>query len=61
VYACGQLFFRVRDALPTAKYFETRDELIREIIKNPVRQATILIKASRGMGFERVMDVLPND
>ncbi len=38
--------------------FETFDELKKELGSNPPKNATILIKASRGMALERILDIL---
>lgn len=58
VYLCGLLMKSASQAMPQALYFETRDLLIDHLQKNPVENATILIKASRGMGLEKCVDVL---
>lgn len=58
VYLCGQLMKWTADALPHAKYFETKEYLIDDLKKNPITNATILIKASRGMGLEKIVDYL---
>lgn len=58
VYLCGLLMKSASQAMPQALYFETRDLLIAHLQKNPVEKATILIKASRGMGLEKCVDVL---
>ncbi len=58
VYLCGLLMKSASQAMPQALYFETRDLLIAHLQKNPVENATILIKASRGMGLEKCVDVL---
>ena len=56
-FICGHLFFRVREAAPDAKFFQTRDELMHALQAQPLQHATVLIKASRGMGLEKVLDV----
>lgn len=58
VYLCGSLFASVLTDAPAAKHFATRDELIAELRKNPISASTVLVKASRGMGLEKVVDVL---
>ena len=58
VYLCGSLIRVALEVFPSAKYFTTRDELIQFLHKNPVRDATLLIKASRGMGLEKVVEAL---
>jgi UDP-N-acetylmuramoyl-tripeptide--D-alanyl-D-alanine ligase len=44
--------------LPAALYFEKKDELIEELKKNPLNNTTVLIKASRGIGLETVLDFI---
>jgi len=58
VYLCGRLIQAARETFPTAKYYSTREELILGLKERPIRNATILIKASRGMGLETVVDVI---
>jgi UDP-N-acetylmuramoyl-tripeptide--D-alanyl-D-alanine ligase len=60
VLLCGSLFLRVRDALPNGIFFETRDQLVEYLAQQAVDNTTILIKASRGMGLEKVVEALPN-
>jgi len=59
VYLCGPLFFGVRDALPAGWFFQTRDALIGHLLLHPPAQTTVLIKGSRGMGLEKILDALP--
>jgi UDP-N-acetylmuramoyl-tripeptide--D-alanyl-D-alanine ligase len=58
VYLCGSLFAAAASKIPFVKHFTTRDELISAIKKDPISSSTILLKASRGMGLEKVVDVL---
>jgi len=58
VYLCGMLMKSAFATMPQAHYFETRDLLIAHLQKNPIQNATILIKASRGMGLEKCVEVL---
>ena len=58
VYLCGLLMETAFKAMPSALYFETRDLLITHLQKNTIQNATILIKASRGMGLEKCVEVL---
>ncbi|NLL78553.1 MAG: UDP-N-acetylmuramoyl-tripeptide--D-alanyl-D-alanine ligase [Clostridiales bacterium] len=39
-------------------YFETREELLVELQKNPLNKTTVLVKASHGMGFDEVVRML---
>lgn len=58
VYLCGQLFKNALIELPQVKYFERKEELEEELKKSPITNATILVKASRGIGLESVVDFL---
>jgi UDP-N-acetylmuramoyl-tripeptide--D-alanyl-D-alanine ligase len=58
VYLCGSLMRAAVRELPSANYFEKKEDLLNELKKNPLLRATILIKASRGIGLESVVDVL---
>ena len=58
VYLCGSLFKAALREIPGAKYFPKKEELILELKQYPVREATILVKASRGIGLETIVDYL---
>lgn len=58
VYLCGSLFKSALHEIPHAKYFLKKDELIQELKQYPVTGSTILVKASRGIGLETIMDFL---
>lgn len=58
VYLCGQHFWQERAALPAGHFFESRQELEDHLRKHPPQHATILIKGSRSMGLEKILDVL---
>ncbi len=58
VYLCGNLFKAALHEIPYAKYFVTKDDLIRELKQFPVSNATVLVKASRGIGLETVVEYL---
>ncbi len=58
VYLCGKLIKAALQEMPTAYYFETRDLLLEHLKANPIQNATILIKASRGMGLEVCAEVI---
>jgi UDP-N-acetylmuramoyl-tripeptide--D-alanyl-D-alanine ligase len=58
VYLCGQLFKSALHEIPEAKYFVKKDELIQELKQFPVRNSTVLVKASRGIGLETIVDYL---
>ncbi|MBT1702617.1 UDP-N-acetylmuramoyl-tripeptide--D-alanyl-D-alanine ligase [Chryseosolibacter indicus] len=58
VYLCGALFKTALHEIPKAKYFAKKDELIDELKTFPIKDATILVKASRGIGLETIVDYL---
>ena len=58
IYLCGTLVSAAKDECPGARHFETRELLIDELKKNPITDSTILVKASRGMGLEGILDYL---
>lgn len=58
VYLCGKLMSDAKKEFPSALLFEKKDDLIGELKKNPITGSTILVKASRGIGLETVVDYL---
>ncbi len=58
VYLCGSLFKAALREIPTAKYFVKKDDLIAELKQFPLHNATILVKASRGIGLETIVEYL---
>jgi UDP-N-acetylmuramoyl-tripeptide--D-alanyl-D-alanine ligase len=58
VYLCGKLIKVAKEEFSDAKYFESKKLLLAELKKNPIKDAIVLVKASRGMGLEAVMDFL---
>lgn len=58
VYLCGTLFKAALREIPYAKYFTSKDELAEELKQHPPEGATILVKASRGIGLETLVDLL---
>jgi UDP-N-acetylmuramoyl-tripeptide--D-alanyl-D-alanine ligase len=58
VYLCGSLFKAALHEIPKAKYFTKKDELIEELKQFPIDDSTILVKASRGIGLETIVDYL---
>jgi UDP-N-acetylmuramoyl-tripeptide--D-alanyl-D-alanine ligase len=61
VLLCGVMIKEAMLELPSAKYFESKQNLIDYLQRSPIRNATILIKASRGMGLETLTEALPNN
>jgi UDP-N-acetylmuramoyl-tripeptide--D-alanyl-D-alanine ligase len=58
VYLCGKLFHSAMTEIPYAKYFETKAALMEELKLHPISDATILVKASRGIGLETIVEYL---
>lgn len=48
----------VKKDIQTVEYFGTREELEEELKKNPLKETTVLVKASHGMGFADVVKML---
>jgi UDP-N-acetylmuramoyl-tripeptide--D-alanyl-D-alanine ligase len=58
VYLCGKMMKIAQVEIPSAKQFGSREDLILELKANTFADATILVKASRGVGLEAVVDYL---
>lgn len=58
VYLCGSLFKSALHEIPEAKYFVKKEELVMELKQFPLTNTTVLVKASRGMGLETVVEFL---
>jgi UDP-N-acetylmuramoyl-tripeptide--D-alanyl-D-alanine ligase len=58
VYLCGKFMKAAVMEIPSAHYFENKDDLLKALQQNPVSNATILVKASRGIGLESVVEFL---
>lgn len=58
VYLCGNLMRVAQLEIPAAKQFGKKEDLIAELNKNTFNDATILVKASRGIGLESVIEYL---
>ena len=57
-FLVGSNFYRSNNKSSTIKQFENFQELETTLKDNPPINATILIKASRGMALERILDIL---
>jgi len=55
---CGELIKVAADSEPNSKYFPNTEHLISYLKLHPIKDATILIKASRGMALEKLVDYL---
>ena len=58
VLLCGQLMKFANEEYPAATLFENKALLAEELRKHPVDGSVILVKASRGMGLESLVDLL---
>ncbi len=58
VYLCGKLVSSAKVELPNALHFESKALLIEELKRSPISNSTILVKASRGIGLEAILDYL---
>lgn len=58
VLLCGELMRFAAKEFPKAKHFFKKEDLLAHLRQNPISQATVLVKASRGIGLESVMDVI---
>ena len=58
VYLCGTLFRVALGEIPFAKHFDKKEQLIEELKRKPITNSTVLVKASRGIGLESVVDYL---
>ncbi len=57
-YVVGGLMKSAREVNAAIKHVETKQELIELLAKQPITGATILVKASRGIGLETIVDSL---
>jgi UDP-N-acetylmuramoyl-tripeptide--D-alanyl-D-alanine ligase len=58
VYLCGTLIGAALQEFAPAKHFLTKEALLTALQQNPIQHATILVKASRGIGLESVVNVI---
>lgn len=58
VYLCGNLMKAAKEEIREAKLFPDKLSLINELTHTPLRNATILVKASRGVGLETILEFL---
>jgi UDP-N-acetylmuramoyl-tripeptide--D-alanyl-D-alanine ligase len=61
---CGKDFYQVKNPNDNTNtsistmFFETKPELHKWLVENPLSKGYILLKASRGIGLETILDVL---
>ncbi len=58
VLLCGPRMKQAHDACQQSTYFENRDQLAAYLKTNEISNSTILVKGSRGMGLEKVVELL---
>ncbi|MFN3405259.1 MAG: UDP-N-acetylmuramoyl-tripeptide--D-alanyl-D-alanine ligase [Cytophagaceae bacterium] len=58
VFLCGKQMEYTKAEIPTAKYFSAKQDLQAELSRKSFDNATILIKGSRGMGLETLLEVI---
>ncbi|MBS1951621.1 MAG: UDP-N-acetylmuramoyl-tripeptide--D-alanyl-D-alanine ligase [Cytophagales bacterium] len=58
IYLVGSLFKSAIPEIPFANYFKTKEELAAELKRTPITHSTILVKASRGIGLESIIEFL---
>jgi UDP-N-acetylmuramoyl-tripeptide--D-alanyl-D-alanine ligase len=58
VYLCGNLMKVAQLEIPSAKHYGSKEDLISALKQNIFSESTILIKASRGIGLEAIVDHL---
>ncbi len=57
VIFCGEKILPAKTANPNSTYFKKKEQLIDYLNTNPIDDGTILIKASRSLGLEKLVDV----
>ncbi len=58
VYLCGRLMQAAKGSHTASQLFEKKELLIEELKKHPIKDSTILVKASRGIGLESIVEYL---
>ena len=57
-FLLGNEFYKLQKQSITVLFFKTKNDLISEIIKSKIEEKNILIKGSRGMKMEEVLEVI---
>ena len=57
-FLLGNEFYKLQKQSITVLFFKTKNDLISEIIRNKIEEKNILIKGSRGMKMEEVLEVI---
>ena len=58
VFLCGKSMKWAKEECPSASHFESKNLLIEDLKTNPIKSSVILVKASRGIGLETLIDYL---
>jgi len=58
VYLCGVAIQAALETYPSARYFARREDLIQTLQKEKIQHAAVLVKASRGMGLEKIIEAI---
>ena len=58
IYLCGKMMLWAKEECDSAMHFEQKSDLIESLKKDPINNSTILIKASRGIGLETLVEAL---
>ncbi len=53
----GKEFYKLKDDALPVEFYETRDEAAAALQAEPVKGSTILIKGSRGMALEKLLEL----
>ena len=56
VYFCGEMIEKALQTFPKAKYFKSKEDLIKDIKTQSYTDTLFLLKASRGIGLEQIID-----
>ncbi len=57
-YLCGPLMAAAEKTFPQGKFFRSKEELVKELQVRPIANTLILVKASRGMAMETLIDFI---
>jgi UDP-N-acetylmuramoyl-tripeptide--D-alanyl-D-alanine ligase len=58
VYFCGNLMKGANSVYEKGKLFEKKEQLVEHLKANPITESTVLVKASRGIGLEAIVEYL---
>jgi len=58
VYFCGVHIQKAMDSYPNGHYFKNRNELAMAIANKDYTETLFLLKASRGIGLEKIMEII---